>query len=160
MPRQIYFDHSASTPTDERVVQAMMPYFTEIYGNSSSSHYFGRAAEDAIEESREVIARIFNCKPSEIVFTSGGSESDNLAIRGAGWAAQQQGKGQHLITTPVEHSAVGRTVEQMTDVMGFEKTILPVDRAGLVNVEDFADACLNETTIASIIYANNEIGDN
>jgi cysteine desulfurase len=156
--RQVYLDHSASTPTDERVVQAMMPYFGEIYGNPSSLHDFGRKAEQAIEDARETIAGILNCKPSEIVFTSGGSESDNLALRGAGWAARRQGRGQHLITTPVEHSAVGQTVNQMAEVMGFEKTVLPVDEDGLVDVEDFASACHEGVTVASIIYANNEVG--
>jgi cysteine desulfurase len=156
--RQVYLDHSASTPTDERVVQAMMPYFGEIYGNPSSLHDFGRKAEQAIEDARETIAGILNCKPSEIVFTSGGSESDNLALRGAGWAARRQGQGQHLITTPVEHSAVGQTANQMAEVMGFDKTILPVDHDGLVDVEDFAGACQEGTIVASIIYANNEVG--
>src|SRR5690606_5478244 len=113
-------------------------------------------AEQAVEDARESIARIFNCKPAEIIFTSGGTESDNLAIRGAAWA--QRGKGDHLITTPIEHSAVLRTVEQLVNVMGFQKTILPVDETGLVDAEDFAGAMRDETTVASVMYVNNEVG--
>jgi cysteine desulfurase len=156
--RSVYLDYSASTPTDPRVVAAMLPYFSEVYGNPSSSHTFGRKAEQAIEDARERVARALNCKPSEIVFTGGGSESDNLAIRGAAWAGQRLGKGRHVITTPVEHSAVSRTCRQLHDVMGFDVTTLPVDRYGIVDEEDFANACVDGTTIASMIYANNEIG--
>lgn len=156
--RSVYLDYSASTPTDPRVVAAMLPYFSEVYGNPSSSHTFGRKAEQAIEDARERVASALNCKPSEIVFTGGGSESDNLAIRGAAWAGQRLGKGRHVITTPVEHSAVSRTCRQLHDVMGFDVTTLPVDRYGIVDEEDFANACVDGTTIASMIYANNEIG--
>jgi cysteine desulfurase len=154
--RTVYMDHSASTPTDPRVVEAMMPYFTEVYGNASSIHSFGRKAEQAIEDARESVARVLNCQPSEIVFTSGGSESDNLAVRGAAWAARQRGL--HLITTPIEHNAVVKTVDQMAKVMGFDQTILPLDRTGIVDIEDFANACHDGTTTASIMYANNEVG--
>jgi cysteine desulfurase len=154
--RTVYLDYSASTPTDPRVVEAMMPYFSEVYGNASSLHSFGRKAEQAIEDARETLATIFNCQPSEIIFTSGGSESDNLAIRGAAWTAKERGN--HLITTPVEHSAVSRTVGQLADMMGFEKTVLPVDQYAMVDVEEFANACHSGTTVASIIYANNEVG--
>jgi cysteine desulfurase len=156
--RNVYLDYSASTPTDPRVVEAMMPYFTEVYGNPSSIHSFGRQAEQAIEDARETIARIMNCQPAEIVFTSGGSESDNLAVRGAAWAARQQGRGLHLVTTPVEHPAVGKTVDQLAEVMGFERTLLPLDAYGMVDGEDFASACHAGTTAASILYANNEVG--
>ena len=156
--RQVYLDYSASTPADTRVVEAMMPYFTEVFGNPSSVHSFGRKAEQAVEDAREAIARIMNCRPSELVFTSGGSESDNLAIRGAAWTARQQGKGLHLVTTPVEHPAVGKTVEQLADIMGFRRTVLPLDRYGLVDVEDFAAALSDGTAIASVMYANNEVG--
>ncbi len=152
----VYLDHSATTPTDPRVVEAMLPYFSDVYGNGSSAHSFGRKAEQAIEDARESIARIFNCKPAEIVFTSGGTESDNLALRGAAWA--QRAKGRHLITSPVEHSAVLRTTAQLADVMGFERTLLPVDQAGMVDVEDFAAAIRPDTTVASVMYANNEVG--
>src|SRR5215510_8653337 len=103
--RSVYLDYSASTPTDPRVVEAMMPYFTEVFGNASSAHSFGRKAEDAIENARHTVAKVLNCKPQEVVFTSGGSESDNLALRGAAWASRQKTGGSHLITTPIEHSA-------------------------------------------------------
>lgn len=156
--RTVYLDYSATTPVDERVMDVMMPYFTQDFGNSSSSHSFGRKAEEAIEQARETIAKLFNCKPGEVIFTSGGSESDNLAIRGAAWTSYKQGKGKHLITTPVEHSAVGRTVGQLASVMDFESTVLPVDKRAMVDVEDFANACKPGTTVASIIYANNEVG--
>ncbi len=155
-PRAVYLDHSASTPTDPRVVEAMLPYFTQVYGNSSSGHSFGRDAERAIEDARETIARILNCKPTEIIFTSGGSESDNLAIRGAAWARKQHGI--HLMTSPVEHSAVSKTIKQLGQVVGFDYTVLPVDNHGLVDVEDFAAACRPDTTCASVIYASNEVG--
>lgn len=156
--RMVYLDHSATTPTDPRVVAAMMPYFTEIYGNPSSAHSFGRKAEAAVETARETVARIMNCKPSEIVFTSGGSESDNLALRGAAWKARQQGKGQHILTMPVEHDAVAKTVAQLVEVMGFKQTAVAVDQFGMVNVEAFARACCPDTIVASLMYANNEVG--
>ncbi len=154
----IYLDHSATTPVDPRVVQAMLPYFTEVYGNASSAHSYGRSAEHAIESARETIATVLKCKPKEIVFTSGGSESDNLAVRGAAWYARQAGRGTHLITTPIEHGAIGKTIEQLAALQGFERTILPVDRFGRVSTQDFEAACRPGTTLASIMYANNEIG--
>ncbi len=156
--RTVYLDHSATTPTDPRVVEAMLPYFSEVYGNSSSVHSFGRKAEQAIEDARESIARILNCQPSEIAFTSGGSEGANMAVRGAAWAGRKLRGTRHLITTPVEHSAVNRTVQQLADDMEFEATILPVDRTASIDVEDFAAACRDNTSIASIVYANNEVG--
>jgi cysteine desulfurase len=154
--RNVYLDHSASTPVDARVSEAMLPYHADIFGNSSSAHGYGRAAEKAIEDARETIASIFNCQPTEIIFTSGGSESDNLAIRGVAWS--RVGEGRHLVTTPVEHSAVAKTVEQMANVMGFEQTVLQVDRDGQVNLEDLAASLTEQTTIASVIYGNNEVG--
>lgn len=156
--RTVYLDHSASTPTDPRVVEAMLPYFTEIYGNPSSAHSFGRRAELAVERARETIADILQCTPAEIVFTSGGSESDNLAIRGAAWYARTQGRDVHLITQPAEHTAVGRTIEQMATVMGFELSAVPVDRYGAVGLSEFEAACRPDTVLASIMYANNEVG--
>lgn len=156
--RSVYMDHSASTPTDPRVVEAMMPYFTEIYGNSSSAHSFGRRAEQAVENSRETIARILNCKLSEVIFTSGGSESDNLALRGAAWLSRREGKGNRIITTPIEHSAVHKTVNQLYEVMGFEVIYLPVDRAGIIDFHDFNAACQYGAAVASVVYASNEVG--
>lgn len=156
--RAVYLDHSASTPTDPRVVEAMLPYFTEVYGNASSVHSFGRKAEQAVEDARETVARILNCKCQEIVFTSGGSESDNLAIRGAAWSLTGRQRGLQLITTPVEHSAVSETIKQLAGAQGFNQTVLPVDSFGLIGLEDFAAACSPDTVIASVIYANNEVG--
>jgi cysteine desulfurase len=156
--RTVYLDHSASTPTDPRVVEAMMPYFTEVYGNATSIHSFGRQAEQAIEDARETVARVLHCRPSEVIFTSGGSESDNLALRGAAWMARQHGRGKHLITTPIEHNAVIKTIGQMATVMGFDQTVLPVDSVGLVSLDDFAGALRDDTILASVVYANNEVG--
>lgn len=154
--RTVYLDHSATTPTDTRVVEAMLPYFTEVYGNASSAHSAGRRAEQGVEMARESIARVLNCKPNEIVFTSGGTESDNLAVRGAAYAMREHGA--HLITTPIEHSAVIKTMEQLAAHMGFERTLIPVDQTGMVDAEDFAAACVDGTTVASVMYANNEVG--
>lgn len=156
--RSVYLDHSASTPTDPRVVDAMMPYFTEVYGNALSVHSQGRRAEQAIEKARVTIARLLNCKPSEIVFTGGGSESDNLALRGAAIAAKESGRGDRLITTPIEHSAIGRTMDQLASHYGFTKVLLPVDQAGRVSTEDFARLCAPGTALASVMLANNEVG--
>jgi cysteine desulfurase len=156
--RSIYLDHSATTPTDPRVVEVMMPYFTEIYGNPVSAHGFGRQAEFAIETARETMACILNCEPSEIVFTSGGSESDNLAIRGAAWSARTQGKGHRILTTPIEHEAVGKTVIQMAEVMGFGQSIISVDQYGIVDVKVFAQVCTPDVAVASVMLANNEVG--
>lgn len=158
MRRSIYLDHSASTPCDPRVVEAMTPYFSDIYGNSSSAHSFGRQAESAIERARSTIARVLNCQPKEIFFTSGGTESDNMAVRGAAWAARAHGRGAHLITTPVEHSAVTNTVKQLAGIQGFTMTLLPVNHEGQIDVEDLSAAIGADTTVTSIVYANNEIG--
>lgn len=156
--REVYLDYSASTPVDPRVIDVMMPYFGEVYGNSTSSHRQGRLAENAIEDARARVARILNCQPSEVLFTSCGSESDNLAIRGAAWLARQQGKPARLITSPVEHSAVINTVRQLGDLMNIEIDIVPVDKHGLAQADRLAEACQGGAAIASVIYANNEVG--
>ena len=156
--RQVYLDHSASTPVDPRVMDAMLPYFTEIYGNPSSAHRLGNRAERAIEESRAIVAAILNCKPAEIVFTSCGTESDNLAVRGAAWHARDSGRLARLITTPIEHSAVINTVMQMDSLMDFESEIVTVDGDGVVDEDAFRAACERGGALASIIYASNEIG--
>jgi cysteine desulfurase len=156
--RSIYLDHSATTPTDPRVVEAMLPYFGEVYGNASSSHRFGRKAESVIEAARETVAHILNCRSSEIVFTSGGSESDNLALRGAAWFMRHHANRRHVISAPTEHEAVGRTLKQLDQVMGFDCTLLPVDPYGNCMVDDFEHACRDETCLATLMYANNEVG--
>lgn len=154
--RNVYLDYSATTPTDPRVLEKMLPYFTDEFGNTSSAHSYGRRAEDAIETARETIATLMNCRTSEIIFTSGGSESDNLAIRGAAWSRLDVGN--HLVTTPVEHSAVTRTVSQLVAFSDFDSAIVPVDKTASVDVEELLDNCNERTTLVSIIYANNEVG--
>jgi cysteine desulfurase len=156
--REIYLDHSATTPVDPRVVEAMLPYFTETYGNASGLHRQARASARALDGARREVAGIFGCKPKEVVFTSCGSESDNLAIRGAAWAARMAGKGQHLITSPIEHHAVTHTIDQLCDQFSFEQTVVPVDRYGLVDPDDVARAIRPNTALISIMYANNEVG--
>ena len=156
--RELYLDYSASTPVDPRVMEVMMPYFSEIYGNSTSSHRQGRRGENAIEDARARVAHILNCQPSEVVFTSCGSESDNLAIRGAVWRARQRGEPTRLITSPVEHSAVINTVSQLGQLMDIETAIVPVDKYGMVDFDGFANACQGGAALASVIYANNEVG--
>ncbi len=156
--REVYLDYSASTPVDPRVLDVMLPYFGEVYGNSTSSHRQGRRAEIAVEEARARVAQILNCQPYEVIFTSCGSESDNLALRGAAWLARQQGKPARLISSPVEHSAVINTVRQLGNLMHIEPVIVPVDKHGLLDADRFAEACQDGAAIASIIYANNEVG--
>jgi cysteine desulfurase len=156
--REIYLDHSASTPVDAHVVEAMVPYFTQSYGNASGLHRQARASARALDQARRDVAEILGCKPKEVVFTSCGSESDNLAIRGAAWAARQAGRGNHLITSPVEHHAVSHTIDQLCEKHGFEQTVVPVDEYGLVDPDDVAQAIRLDTALISIIYANNEVG--
>ncbi len=154
----IYLDYAATTPIDSRVMQAMQPYFTEIFGNSSSIHRYGQQAEAALETTRETMARILNCAPGEIVFTGCGSESDNLALRGAALASRQQRNANHILISPVEHHAVSRTALQLAQVHGFELEMLPVDRYGRVDPQAAADRLRPDTAVVSVIYANNEIG--
>lgn len=156
--RTVYLDYSASTPTDPRVIEAMMPYFTDVFGNASSAHSFGRKAEDAIENARRIVAKYLNCKPSEIVFTGGGSESDNIAVRGVAWAKRSKSGANHLITTAIEHSAVGKTVSQLAQHMGFDVTLVDVDKQGMVSLDSFKASITEKTSVASIMYVNNEVG--
>ncbi len=158
MNHNIYLDHSASTPTDPQVLKAMQPYYTEIYGNPSASHHYGKQAEQAIENAREKVAQILNCKLNEIIFTSGGSESINLALRGSAWAKRQSGQGNHLITTGVEHDATTNTIKQLSQIMGFDHNILNVDHYGRVNPNTLRDELRNDTILVSSIYASNEVG--
>ncbi len=152
----IYMDHHATTPVDPEVLEAMLPYFTEHFGNAASrNHSFGWKAEEAVEESREKIARLAGCKPAEIVFTSGATESDNLAIKGVAWAYRE--KGNHIITCKIEHHAVLDSCKRL-EREGFEVTYLPVDKDGLVDPEDVKRAITDRTILITIMYANNEIG--
>ena len=152
---RIYLDYAATTPLDPRVLEAMLPYMTEQFGNPNSIHSFGREARLAVDEAREKIAQLLNCQPSEIVFTSGGTESDNLALRGVAEAYGH--KGNHIVTTAIEHHAVLRTCRALED-KGFSVTYLPVDEHGLVSPEQVAEAVNEKTVLVSIMYANNEIG--
>lgn len=153
----IYLDHSATTPTDPRVVEAMLPYFTTRFGNPSSLHRIGKEAEAAEQTARSVIAGVLNASPSELIFTSGGTESDNLALRGVAQAARTRGWGAHIITTSVEHHAVYDTARAMIED-GFQVTMLPVDADGRVSPEQVLAALRPDTVLVSIMYANNEVG--
>ena len=153
----IYLDHSATTPVDPRVVDAMAPYWTEMYGNPSSVYSLGRRSAAALEDARRTVARILNAQPTEIVFTSCGTESDNLAIRGTALAAAAKGR-RHLITTPIEHHAVLHTVADLVERFDFEVTHVPVDRSGLVDPDGVRAAIRPDTALISVMLANNEVG--
>ncbi len=156
--RSIYLDHSATTPVDPRVVEAMAPYWSDVFGNTSSVHAWGRRAAEALEGARETVAEVLACRPAEVVFTGSGTEADNLALRGVAWTARQAGRGHHIITTPIEHHAVGHTADQLRDLFGFEVTRMPVDEYGQVNPDDIAAAIRPETILVSVVMANNEVG--
>lgn len=156
----IYLDHSATTPTDPRVVAAMAPYWTETFGNPSSLHQVGKAAEAALEAARARIATVLNCYPAgpaELLFTSGGTESNNLALRGVAYAQKARGRGSHIITTSVEHHAV-LDVAKALEEEGFEVTFLPVNAYGQVTAAQVEAALRSDTILVSVIYANNEVG--
>lgn len=154
--REVYLDHAATTPVDPRVFEVMSPYFTTISGNPSSFHSSGKSARDAVENARETIARLIHARSDEILFTSGGTESDNLAILGI--ARAHKSKGNHLITTTTEHPAVLEAMQYLQAKEGFEVTFLEVDREGKVSAELVAKAIKPETILVSVILANNEIG--
>ncbi len=151
----IYLDHAATTPTDPEVVDEMFPYYTEHFGNPSSLYSIGREAKEAIEKARERVAQAIGAKPEEIVFTSGGTESDNFALEGVIYALEK--KGNHIITSSIEHHAVLETCKFLQK-RGFSITYLPTDKYGLVDPEDVAKAITPHTVLVSIMYANNEIG--
>jgi len=153
----IYLDHSATTPVDPRVVAAMAPFWTELYGNPSSIYGLGRRAAAALEDARRRIGHILNCGPAEIVFTGCGTESDNLALRGVALAAAARGK-RHLITTPIEHHAVLHTANDLAEHFDCEVTLVPVDRYGLVDPDAVAAAIRPDTALVSVMMANNEVG--
>lgn len=153
--RQIYLDHASTTPVRPEVVEAMAPYFTEHFGNPSSIYPLGQEASDAVAAARESLAGLIGAAPREIFFTSGGTESDNWAIKG--FARANAAKGRHIITSAIEHHAVLHTCQAL-EREGFEVTYLPVDEHGLVSVEDFKVAMRPDTILASIMFANNEIG--
>jgi cysteine desulfurase len=154
----IYLDHGASTPVHPQVLEAMLPFWTAAYGNPSSTHEFGRSASRGVGNARRTVAELMNAKPDEIVFTGGGSESDNLALRGVMWAARANKQGNHLVTSCIEHPAVLETARQLHDYFGFDLTVLPVDEYGQVKVTELEAAIRPDTALISIMTANNEIG--
>src|SRR6266704_3322754 len=153
--RTIYLDHAATTPLDPRVLEVMLPYFTTEYGNASSIYLLGRHAMQAIDSAREQVAEILHCRPTEIAFTGCGSESDNLALKGMAYASQK--KGNHIITTPIEHHAVLHTCQYL-ERFGFKTTYLPVDSYGRLDPDEVGRAITDQTILVSIMYANNEVG--
>ncbi|MCC7359557.1 MAG: cysteine desulfurase [Anaerolineales bacterium] len=154
----IYLDYAATTPLDPRVLTAMLPYFSGEFGNPHSIHRWGQRAEHAVEAARAAAALVLHCRPDEIIFTSGGSEADNLAVRGAALAERERRGANHLITTPVEHAAVLATMRQLRDHFGFDLTLLPVDATGRVSPAEVAAALRPDTAVVAVCYACNEIG--
>ena len=150
-------DHSATTPVAPEVLEAMLPYFSEKFGNASSLHSFGLEAKEALEDSREKVADLLGAQPEEIIFTSGGTESDNLALKGIGYRSKEKGKGNHIITSSIEHPAILETCRKL-ETQGFEVTYLPVTKDGLVDAETVESAIQKETVLISVMHANNEIG--
>lgn len=153
--KNIYFDHAATTAVKPEVLEAMLPYFTEKYGNASSIYSLGRENKKAIDDAREKVAKALNAQPKEIFFTSGGTEADNWAIKGVAFSNESQGK--HIITTNIEHHAVLHTCKYL-EKYGFEVTYVPVDNKGIVHVEDIEKAIRSDTILISAMFANNEIG--
>jgi cysteine desulfurase len=153
--RRIYLDYAATTPTHPLVLKAMLPWFTDGFGNPSSIHSFGQEAKGAIEEAREKVAQLIGAKSNEIVFTGSGTEADNFAIKGVAYAKEHEGK--HIITTAIEHHAVIETCKFL-EKRGFKVTYLSVDRDGLVDLGEVKKAITDETILISVMHANNEIG--
>lgn len=153
--RKIYLDYASTTPADHEVVVAMQPYFSDMFGNPASVHSFGREAKKAVEHAREIIARFIGVKPHEIIFTGGGTESNNTVIKGCAYSGR--GRGNHIITSSVEHHSVLESCEFLQR-NGFIVTYLPVDGAGMVDPDAVLKAITPKTILISIMHANNEIG--
>lgn len=153
--QKVYFDHAATTATDKEVVKAMLPYFSEKFGNASSLHQFGQEAKEALEASRETIAELINAEPREIIFTSGGTESDNMAVKEIAFINKD--KGNHIITTKIEHHAIENSCKFL-EKHGFKVTYINVNKEGLVDPEDVEKAITKDTILVSVMHANNEIG--
>lgn len=157
MNQTIYLDHAATTPLDPAVLDIMQPYLLNHYGNPSSIHHAGRLALHAVDEARDTVAQLLGSRAREIIFTSGGSEANNLAIRGVALAQREAGCGNHIITAATEHHAVLHTVEYLQQA-GFTVTLLPVNAQGLIAPEALQDALQPDTVLVTLMYANNEIG--
>lgn len=157
MFRRVYLDNSATTAVDPRVVEAMLPWFTEKFGNASSIHHFGQEAKGAVDRARHQVAHLIGSRPNEVVFTSGGTESNNFAIKGLLESQQKPGVRQHIITSAIEHSAVINVCEDL-EKRGIDVTYLPVYDNGIVKLDDVKAALRDETKLVSIMTANNEIG--
>ena len=154
--RTVYLDYNATTPLDEGVKEAMLPFFGEVYGNPSSVHHVGQRARAALDESRERVSSVFSCKPSEIIFTSGATESCNHAIIGGAFLRQE--KGRHIVTSQIEHHAVLHACEYLEKNHGFEISFVPPDVQGLVSKDAIIDAVRADTILVSLMAANNEVG--
>lgn len=155
MSRFVYLDHSATTPVDQKVLEAMLPFFSMDFGNPNSLHAWGRKARQAVDQARDEVSRLINAEPSEIIFTGGGSEADNIAIKGVAFAKKD--KGRHIITSAIEHHAVLDTCKWL-EKEGFDITILPVDEYGTIRPEELRKAIRPDTILVTIHFANNEIG--
>ena len=153
--KRIYFDYAATTQADPEVVNAMLPYFSEVFGNPSSLHYFGRQANNAVESAMGVAAGFIGAKSEEIIFTSGGTESDNFALKGIAYA--NSSKGRHIITSNIEHHAILESC-QFLESNGFKVTYLPVQSNGILNPDEVKKSISRETILISVMHANNEIG--
>jgi cysteine desulfurase len=156
MGKSIYLDYNVTTPIDPRVKEAMLPYLKEHFGNPSTTHTYGKPAKEAVERARQQVASLIGAAPEEVIFTSGGSESDNHAIVGTALANSHKGK--HIITMRIEHPAVLNTCRYLEERLGFKVTYLPVDKYGLVDPEDIRRAITGETILITIMHANNEVG--
>lgn len=152
---RVYFDHAATTPCDKRVVDAMIPYFTNEFGNADSQHFYGRETAKGIADARQIIADIINCKPNELYFTASGTEADNWAIKGT--ALARKNKGNHVIISAIEHHAILTSAEWL-EKHGFRVTLLPPDSTGIVNVSELEKAIDDQTILVSVMYVNNEVG--
>ena len=153
---RVYFDNSATTPVDDEVIEAMIPYFNKYFGNASSLHDFGQEAHEALDKSREIIAKKLNAEYDELIFTSGGTESDNFALKGTAYYYKTKGKN-HLIVSKIEHPAVLNTAKTL-EKNGFRVTYLNVDEEGFVDLQQLSDSITKDTFLVSIMQANNEIG--
>lgn len=152
---RIYLDHAATTPCDKQVVDAMLPFFTDEFGNADSQHFFGRETAKAVADARDKIASLLNCSSHELYFTASGTEADNWALKGA--ALARKNRGNHIIISSIEHHAILNSAEWLQK-QGFRVTKLPVDSTGLVSVQSLEDAIDDKTTVVSVMYANNEVG--